>query len=97
MYISHRSMIDKFVAENVWNKSGVSPEAFTLADLLADPKMKETFEKTFVVINEKATLAEAKKAMLSRPRCSDVFVTKGGKQDEPAIGWLTNVEIALSG
>lgn len=97
LYIVHRSMIDKFVAENIWNKSDKNPEDFTLADLLADPEMKEMFENTFVVISQQCSLAEAKSAMLARPGCSDVFVTENGKRDETVIGWLTNVDIAHNG
>jgi len=97
LYIVHRSMIDKFVAENVWGKSGKNPEDFTLADLLAEPEMKEMFENTFVAISQQCSLAEAKSAMLARPGCSDVFVTENGKRDEAVIGWLTNVDIAHNG
>ncbi len=93
LYIVHRSMIDKFVAENVWGKSGKNPEDFTLADLLAEPEMKQMFENTFVVINHQCTLAEAKSAMLATPGCSDIFVTENGKRDEAVIGWLTNIDI----
>lgn len=96
MYMVHRSMIDKYVAENVWLVPGKNPGEFTLADLLADQEMKELFENTFVVVNEQATLDEAKSAMLTRQGCSDLFITKTGKRDEPVMGWLTNVDMAKS-
>jgi len=97
LYIVHRSMIDKFVAENVWGKSGKSPDTFTLADLLAEPEMKKTFENTFVVVSATCTLADTKTAMLAREGCSDVFLTENGNPSEKVMGWLTNVDIAHSG
>lgn len=96
-YIVHRSMIDKFIVKNVLSPGGAANAAnLTLADLLADPEMKGIFENTFVVLKRQGTLAEAQSAMLTRPGCSDVFVTAGGKLDEPVQGWLTNVDIARS-
>jgi hypothetical protein len=78
MYIVHRSMIDKFIVKQVLSATGRGgPDDLTLADLLADPEMKEMFENTFVVVKRQATLAEAKSSMLTRPGCSDVFVTAG--------------------
>lgn len=94
LYIVHRSMIDKFGMKNVWGQSGKNPADFTLADLLAEPEMKEMFENTFVTISAQCSLAEAKSAMLARPNCSDVFVTENGSRDEKVLGWLTNVDIA---
>lgn len=98
MYIVHRSMIDKFIVKRIMLAvDSVNPAELTLADLLSDPEMKEMFENTFVVVNRQATLAEAKSAMVSKPGCSDVFVTAGGGRNEPVQGWLTNVRIARSG
>ena len=96
VYIVHRSMIDKFVADSAWTRPEVSPGSFTLADLLAEPSMKEMFESTFVVVGRRSNLAEVKSAMVARPGCLDAFVTENGRRDEPVIGWLTNVDIARS-
>lgn len=97
MYIVHRSMIDKFIVKRVMSAVGsVNPADLTLADLLSDLEMKEMFENTFVVVKRQATLAEAKSAMVSKPGCSDVFVTAGGGRNEPIQGWLTNVDIVRS-
>jgi hypothetical protein len=93
LYIVHKSMIDQFVADNVWGNSAGTPDDFTLADLLAVPDLKKMFEDTFVVISTQCSIAEAKSAMKARPGCSDVFVTENGRRDEPVIGWLTNVDI----
>jgi hypothetical protein len=40
------------------------------------------------------TLAGAKRAMESKSRCQDVFVTTNGKSDSAVVGWITNIEIA---
>ena len=65
MYIVHRSMIDKFIVKQMLSATGRGgPSDLTLADLLADPEMKEMFVNSFVVVKRQATLAEA------RVRCS---------------------------
>jgi hypothetical protein len=89
-------MIDRFVAAKLWSNSGVSIESLTLADVLNDPEMRTIFEDSFVVVSEHANLAEAKSAMIARPGCSDVFITKTGTKNEPVSGWLTNVDIVRS-
>jgi hypothetical protein len=95
MYIVHRSMIDKFMIKSAIAPGGAANFLnLTLADLLADPEMKAMFETTFVVVKRQATLAEAQSAMLTRPACSDVFITAGGSLKEPVQGWLTNVDMA---
>jgi hypothetical protein len=96
LYIVHRSMIDKFIVKRVLSASGGSPADLTVADLLKDSEMKEIFENTFVVVKRQATIAEAKSAMISKPGCSDVFVTAEGTRNEPVQGWLTNVDITRS-
>lgn len=95
--IVHRSMIDKFIVKRVLSPgAGVNAADLTLADILADDEMKAVFDNTFVIVKRQATLAEANSAMLTRPGCSDVFVTAGGNRNEPVQGWLTNVDIARS-
>src|SRR4030095_6823893 len=97
MYIVHRSMIDKFIVKKVLSPGGAALVAdLTLSDLLEDQEMKDIFAKTFVVVKRQGTLAEAQSAMLTRPGCSDVFVTALGSLNEPVQGWLTNVDIARS-
>lgn len=96
MYIVHRSMVDKFIVKHVLSGGAATAGDLTMADLLADPEMKEIFEKTFVVVKRRATLAEAMSAMLTRPGCNDVFVTAEGTLNEPVQGWLTNVDIVRS-
>jgi len=96
MYMVHRSMIDKFIVKHVMGGGAATAGDLTLADLLADPELKDIFEKTFVTVKRRATLAEASSAMNTRSGCSDVFVTAGGNLNEPVQGWLTNVDIVKS-
>src|SRR5687768_2666409 len=88
LYIVHRSMIERFIVNHaLFGTEGKNPGDLTLADLLADPAMKGIFETTFAVVNRRATLAEAKSAMLGTPGCLDVFATAGGSLNEPLLGW----------
>jgi hypothetical protein len=96
-YIIHRSLIEQFIVKCVLGQSPVTqPDQLSLSDLLSDQELRGIFESTFVTVAEHATLAEAKNAMVARPGCSDVFVTKLGSRAEPALGWLTNVDITQS-
>jgi len=96
LYIAHRSMFDKFIAQQVFSNAVKSPAELTLADLLEMDDMRHLFESTFAVVSRQATLAEARSAMLARQGCSDVFVTAQGSPAEPVQGWLTNVDIVRS-
>jgi hypothetical protein len=94
LYIVHRSMIEQFIVKSLMQGEGSkSPDALTLADLLSDPDLKSTFEKTYVVVSRQCALARAKAAMVAKEGCSDVFVTNTGTLEEPVVGLLTNVEI----
>jgi predicted transcriptional regulator len=97
MYIVHRSMIDQFIVKHVLAGGAASAGNLTLAQLLADPEMKNIFENTFVAVKRQGTLADAMSAMVTKPNCNDVCVTAGGNLNEPVLGWLTNVDIARSG
>jgi hypothetical protein len=80
-------MIDKFIVKQVLSGAGGrTANDLTLGDLLTDREMKEIFENTFVVVKRQVTLAEAKSAMLTRPGCSDVFVTAGGRSKRAGTG-----------
>jgi hypothetical protein len=93
LYIVHRSMIEQFIVKAVLRPGPRSIDSLTLADMLADPEMKSLFEKTFVMVGQQSTLAQAKDAMVAREGCNDVFVTKTGQPAEPVLGLLTKAEI----
>ena len=92
-YLIHRATIDQYLVSKLMRKG--DPSKLTLGGLLEEsPAMKTLFEKSFVVVSARTTLDEAKAAMQSVPECRDVLVTQNGQQDEPVIGWLTNVTLA---
>ena len=93
-YVIHRSVIDKFLADQALKEPPPSNlKDLTLKDLLEDSDLKTKVEGSLASVREDATLADAKKAMDKNPDCQDVFVTRGGSKDEPALGWITNVII----
>jgi hypothetical protein len=90
-YVIHRSTIDRFIARSATaGKSKDELENLTLADLLADPGLKDMLQTTVAVVPEGATLADAKRAMESLKWCQDVMITPAGSNAEPASGWITN-------
>jgi hypothetical protein len=95
-YIIHRSMIDKYLAqETLVAKKADKLQDITFKDLLeGEEDLKRIFSKGFATVPEDATIAEAKCVMEALDDCLDVFVTKGGSRKEPVIGWLTNVMIS---
>jgi len=94
LYIVHRSMVDQFMLERA--RAGATRQQLddlTLADLFAEPGMQAMFETSFAVVGEHATLADVRNEMTGGRDIRDVFVTAGGKRDEPVKGWLTNVDL----
>jgi hypothetical protein len=92
-YIVHRTLIDKFLVDKLWNPDPTAPKTvdqFTIEDLLQDPKFQKRSETSFGMVSQDSTLADVKDVMDSLPDCKDVFVTQTGKPDEPILGWITN-------
>lgn len=92
-YILHRSAIDRYLVKEAGKPSPPDLSSLTLADLLTDPELKELAEGSFATVREDGTLADAKNAISRKPNCQDVFVTKGGTENEEVLGWITNVII----
>jgi hypothetical protein len=86
--ILHKSLIFEFLATKP--AALVDPK---LSDLLAVGHLKE-LALAIGFIAQDDTLAGAKRAMESKSRCQDVFVTTNGKSDSAVVGWITNIEIA---
>ena len=96
-YMVHRSMIDRYLADQARKTPPPDPATLTFKNLLTDdPDLGKWAKQSFAVIKEDSTLAEAKSAMERISGCQDVFLTKGGTESEPVIGWVTNVVIAES-
>jgi hypothetical protein len=90
LYVLHDSTLGAY-AESVGQTTQTVDK--TLGDLLASPEYKELVEAV-AFVGENATVADARKAMVSVKNCNDVFVTASGNGDERAIGWLTNTLLA---
>ncbi len=90
LYMIHQSSINKYLV-------GGGSENDTLATFLAKEKangIEYGPGKGFVVVPEKATLADAKSKMESVAGCEDIFITKSSSADEPMLGWISNVRLA---
>jgi hypothetical protein len=87
--VVHLSTIDRFLREQAL-KGTQNLDKLTLDDLLKYDDLKKQLDESFEVVNDIATLEDAKKAMDVSPHCQDVFVTKGGTKNEAVIGWITN-------
>jgi len=97
VYIAHRSMLDQFVSRRVRTGNVSDLGELTLADVFAEqPEFKTMFSSTAAFVGIDGTLAEAKTSMERGRDCYDVFVTESGNNQEPVLGWLTDVIIAAS-
>lgn len=90
-YIIHESSIDKYIVLKGEN------DVDTLETFIASQK-EAGFEfglnKGFALVSEGTTLAAAKRRMEEIPSCQDIFVTRGGSENEPLTGWISNVRMA---
>lgn len=95
--VIHQSLVYKYLADRgidaMKSKQAFEVERFTLADFLAAPGMKELVQDSIAYVPAGAMLSDAKERMEQTPNCQDVFVTEHGQAGEPALGWLTNVEL----
>jgi hypothetical protein len=89
LYVVHDSTLTAFDEKT---KTAATPPT-KLGDMLADEEFKALIE-AIGYVSEKATVADARKAMGSIKNCNDVFVTPAGKREERATGWLTNTLLA---
>jgi hypothetical protein len=95
LYVIHRSMFERFLADRIRGKrGGPNFENLTLNDFLSDEAMKQFVKSTFVHIPNYASLDEAKQSMNAVADCRDAFITATGAPEEPILGWLTNVAMA---
>jgi hypothetical protein len=88
-YMAHRSLIDKFIVQEVAKTKKV--DDLTLQDMLDDDKFKEVLTGSFKTLRETSNLAEAKSLMDHIKICSDVFATEDGTVNSKVLGWVTNI------
>jgi hypothetical protein len=91
LLVVHDSTLVAFAESK--DKSSKELDPLTLGDMLDAPKFGEWI-KAIGFVSEEATVADSRRTMASITHCNDVFVTKTGNRDEPAIGWLTNTLLA---
>jgi hypothetical protein len=51
------------------------------------------FYDAIVFFSQNAKIIDSKENIDANIRCQDVIITASGKQDEPVLGWLTNIEV----
>ena len=100
-YVVHRSVIDKFLANNVKalaaDKAKADADKAKAVDSLCTLTVKDLVESRpelkhlFGLIAEDSTLADVKRVMDGIPGCQDVFVTRNASEREEVAGWVTNV------
>jgi hypothetical protein len=90
-YISHRSMLDKFISEKAFGGDAVAD--LTFANVLGNPEY-ESWIISYGTLRPGATLSAAKELMDANPKCSDVIVTEDGSRTTRALGWITNVIVS---
>jgi hypothetical protein len=99
-YLIHKSVVERYLSALALDSerlpAGKGVKDVTLRDLLADAKSKDLFVNLYAFVKPNQTLADAKTAMDSIPRCGDVFVTENGRSDEPIVGWITDNRILES-
>lgn len=103
VYLVYKNLINQFLGEIALGSkvvaAGTSAKDLTFKDLLGsgmtvkDQPIKDVFQKSFGLIAENATLADAKRLMETVAKttpCNDVFVTHTGQSSEQIIGWITD-------
>ena len=93
-YAIHRDLISYFIANETL--AGNKVDDCTLKDMYdkGGVEIKNTFGNSVKFISQNANLLEAKSLMEKHKGCQDVFITASGKDDEPILGWITNVTIS---
>lgn len=88
-YVIHRSIVEQYVAtlalEGTVEDSQLNLKAFL------DTGRYRHIASSFRTIGADGTLREVKELIDSRSDCADVIVTKDGRRDSKAVGWVTNV------
>jgi hypothetical protein len=95
LYLTHRSLLDRFISGRLAKGSITGLEEATLAGMFEEqPTFKDTISKAFGFVPLASTLAQVRTEMAKLPECRDIFVTRAGRPDEPVEGFITDVMIA---
>ena len=100
--ILHRSVWAEMLNQGARQQPAVNPQADSFGKLLSlayptsvSANLKEFIVRTMAFVAENRSVADAKAAMEAKPLCQDVIVTASGKDGEPMLGWISNVDIML--
>lgn len=94
-FILHKSKIDEAMVKLALKD--VPIKELTLKDLFNKVEgLKDFADRSFGVVAENATLADAKAEMDRNIDALDVFVTIDGRKDGTVAGWITNMIIEQS-
>ena len=97
LFVIHLSTLTDFISTQALSPTAAAKPVtdLTISDLqTVDAQLYQQI-LAWTCVKLGATLAEAKLAMETVPNCSDVFVTTSGRNSDPVVGWITNVEIGL--
>ena len=101
LYSVYDASVFRFLSDRQLAHNPINMDTATLAEFLAHDLGDGTTFKSIVTImaftSADGTLEDAKSALAAGGGARDVFVTKGGKADEPVLGWLTDIDIARIG
>lgn len=88
-YMIHRSMIDKFIVQEV--AKGKPIDKLTLKDFVDNVEFKSVITDGFNTIRKTSNLSEVKAIIDRVPVCQDILITDDGTSNTKVIGWITNV------
>jgi hypothetical protein len=95
LYLTHRSLLDRFISGRLAKGSITGLEEATLADMFKEqPSFKTITSTAFGFVPLASTLAQVRTEMAKLPECRDIFVTRDGVSDQPVEGFITDVMIA---
>lgn len=95
LYVVHEPDIDKY-AQAVSASADALPDDHTLEKLLMKPELRKAVT-AFATVPLSADVGQARAQLHADPDCKDVFVTMSGRAQDPALGWLTNYDLARVG
>lgn len=89
--VIHKSLMNEFLVKNHLQFSQ------TVQNLLDDQEFGQMAKGTFDFVAKESTMADVKAKMDTSPSSypvQDVFVTETGSDEEPILGWITNIMVA---
>jgi hypothetical protein len=95
LYLTHRSLLDRFISGRLAKAAITGLEEATLANMFEEqPSFKTIISTAFGFVPLGSTLAQVRAEMAKLPECRDIFVTRDGASDQPVEGFITDVMIA---